>query len=146
MKKIFIFYDQTSYTFSWLSTLLWCKKEFSKAGYRIVFPKFFYGLDKVNKQDTHESLSKRILAIRGQIIFFAFHHTATISKNEKSIIDLLVLAKKNGNRVIWLDTSDSGGLCQFQYMPFVDRYLKKQVYKDLSIYQREVWGGRLFIS
>lgn len=144
MKKIYIVYDQTSYTFAWLSTLLWCKKEFREAGYLIKFPRFFYGLSKANKLNTISDFSQQISRIKNQIIFFAFHHTTKVAKDDKSIIELLVLAKRNGNRVIWLDTSDSGGLCKFGYMPYVDRYLKKQIYKDLSVYKREVWGGRLF--
>ncbi len=48
------------------------------------------------------------------------------------------------DRLIWFDTTDSTGTTQFQFLPYLDRYLKIQALKDRSRYQRGYYGGRIF--
>jgi len=49
-----------------------------------------------------------------------------------------------GTRLIWFDSRDSAGNCQFDVMPFVDLYLKRQLYRDRSAYLKTLYGGRQF--
>jgi len=46
--------------------------------------------------------------------------------------------------VVWFDTTDGTGTTQFQFLPYVDKYLKLQVLRDRSLYQKSYYGGRFF--
>ena len=48
------------------------------------------------------------------------------------------------NKIIWFDISDSTSVTHFEVMPFIDLYLKKQIFKDKKNYQRKLYGGRIF--
>ena len=48
------------------------------------------------------------------------------------------------SRLIWFDTRDSAGNCQFDVLPHVSIYWKKHLYKDRSIYTRPLYYGRLY--
>ena len=61
-------------------------------------------------------------------------------------VDLSLLKKislKNNN-LIWFDTRDSAGTSQFEVMPYVKKYVKKQLYKDMNLYQKDLYGGRYY--
>ena len=48
------------------------------------------------------------------------------------------------NKLIWFDMRDSAGTTQFEVMPFVDRYVKKQIYRDPQYYFDPPYGGRAY--
>ena len=48
------------------------------------------------------------------------------------------------NKLIWFDMRDSAGTTQFEVMPFVDRYVKKQLYRDQQYYFEPPYGGRAY--
>jgi len=60
------------------------------------------------------------------------------------IINILLKAKEEANKVIWLDTSDSTSVTHFELIPYVDLYLKKHIFKDKSLYKKKFYGGRIF--
>ena len=65
-------------------------------------------------------------------------------QNSKNLIeDIKFIYDKNKN-IIWWDMRDSAGTTQFEVMPFVKKYVKKQIYKDLNIYCRALYGGRYY--
>ena len=41
-------------------------------------------------------------------------------------------------KVVWLDNSDSTSITHFELMPFIDLYLKKQIFKDKSLYRKNL--------
>lgn len=49
-------------------------------------------------------------------------------------------------KLVWFDTRDSAGTTQFSVMPYVDMYLKKQLYSDRSVYAgiSRLSGWRLY--
>ena len=51
--------------------------------------------------------------------------------------------KKNKN-LYWFDMRDSAGTTQFEVLPFVKKYVKKQLYKDKEVYFNKINGGRLY--
>lgn len=51
--------------------------------------------------------------------------------------------KKNKN-LYWFDMRDSAGTTQFEVLPFVKKYVKKQLYKDKKVYFNKIKGGRLY--
>lgn len=140
-RKITIFYDNTTYTLRWLSALDWSKSSFSSRNFKITYWRPFHGLfslNKVNCKKMFNAFKKK----RFDIVFLAFHHTSDFYKQD--YINLVKYAKQRCNKLVWLDTSDSCGTCNFKIIEYVDFYLKKQMYKDFNLYKREVWGGRLF--
>src|SRR5690606_30243263 len=54
--------------------------------------------------------------------------------NQNFIIEFILKAKKNGNRVILFDTGDSTGSRCFNLTPYVDIHLKKQLLKNKEEY------------
>ena len=53
-------------------------------------------------------------------------------------------AGSRGARVVWFDSRDSTGNCQFDVMPHVEIYLKRQLLRDRSLYARRTYYGRVF--
>jgi hypothetical protein len=52
--------------------------------------------------------------------------------------------RENFRRVVFFDTDDSANSNLFFVLPYVDRYWKKQLYKDRSEYLKSRFGNRLF--
>lgn len=59
-------------------------------------------------------------------------------------LDKLARLRKRVRRLIWLDVTDSSGTTQFQVLPFVDKYLKKQLLRDKRLYLRTFYNGRVY--
>jgi glycosyltransferase involved in cell wall biosynthesis len=53
-------------------------------------------------------------------------------------------AKAKVPRLFWFDSRDSAGNCQFDVLPYVEKYLKRQMYKDRQLYLRKFYYGRMF--
>ncbi len=63
--------------------------------------------------------------------------------NRVDINFLKKLCLKNKN-LYWFDMRDSAGTTQFEVLPFVKKYIKKQFYKDKKIYFKKLRGGRFY--
>jgi hypothetical protein len=46
--------------------------------------------------------------------------------------------------ILWFDNRDSAGNTQFEVLPFVDRYCKKQLFRDRRLYRRHLYQNRAF--
>ena len=66
------------------------------------------------------------------------------SYSHEKILEILFNLKKKSIKVIWFDLRDSAGTTQFEYLPFIDLYVKKQLYNDLSFYKKSFYGGRIY--
>jgi len=64
--------------------------------------------------------------------------------NREYVLTLLQKIKEKCYRVIWLDSTASTGTTQFQVLPYVDKYWKKQVLKDMALYERKYYGARIY--
>jgi len=64
--------------------------------------------------------------------------------NSDFVLSLLEKIKEKCTKVIWLDLTASTGSTHFQVMPYVDKYWKKQVLKDMTLYEREYYGARIY--
>lgn len=151
MRTIEIFYDNTGYTLRWLRALILTKKEFKERGFRIVFntvsspfPLFY----KIFPQpDTKEAFIKLFKKKKYDIVFLAYHHsqeTGICHFSEKDRSETLKYIKSKTNILCWLDTSDSTGTCMFDVLPYVDFYFKKQILKDIKMYTKCFYGGRIW--
>ncbi|MCH7972656.1 MAG: glycosyltransferase family 1 protein [Bacteroidetes bacterium] len=65
-------------------------------------------------------------------------------KKKENIFSFLKDAKKQGVRVFWFDTSDSTWSTQLEVLPFVDKYLKNQIFANKNIYLKSFRTGRIF--
>ena len=63
--------------------------------------------------------------------------------NHNFLDSLKKISKKNSN-IIWLDFSDSAGNTQFEVLPLVKKYVKKQFYKDKSLYKKNFFRNRFY--
>lgn len=129
--------------------MLCSKREFKKLGYKLEYSSCFDYLPLNNIVDGKRlEISTLQKACKGyrDIVFLAFHHTTSyLGKcSEKERGKILSEIKKHCRVLVWLDTADSTGTCLFDVMPYVDLYFKKQLLKDVSIYEREVWGARIY--
>ena len=146
MQDIIIAYDGTSYTYRWIKTLIWARQEFNERDYRINYVNvralFPFGSIAENQID---AVFKRK---RVDILLIAYHHSISSVKNCNQLDTVSILKKLRGKceKIIWLDTADSSGTTQFEVLPYVDFYLKKQLLKDLNGYKTHHYGMRCYID
>ena len=148
MRTITVFDDGSNYTMRWLRGLVWAERELMERGFRLVFnggktliPRKLNGNKEFLFDDLKESIAR---SHKLDIVFLAFHHGRQFYKHSDSeIIELLKMIKSRCNYLVWLDTADSTGTPKFQYLPYVDKYLKKQILKDRKRYLSPIWGGRI---
>ena len=58
-------------------------------------------------------------------------------------VEFCLRFQSHGCKIIWFDSRDSAGNCQFDVLPYVSTYLKRQVYRDRSVYLKPMYYGRL---
>ena len=76
---------------------------------------------------------------------YLFLNSRSLPKNN-DFIDIAYLKKlysKNSN-LYWFDMRDSAGTTQFEVLPYVKKYIKKQLYKDKTLYSKKIEGGRFY--
>tara|TARA_B100000989_G_C19489844_1_gene449260 strand:+ start:298 stop:1413 length:1116 start_codon:yes stop_codon:yes gene_type:complete len=87
-------------------------------------------------------ISKKIFYGDFLIISSRFFGTLTSDPRNSVVLNFLENSFKKDIKIIWFDLRDSAGTTQFQVLPYVDFYVKKQLYKDLRIYTKDLYGGR----
>lgn len=148
MRVITVYYDNTWYTLSWLKQLLICKSVFREKNIRIRFkgPEAFVPkMESIYKPLTSKEQFLKAFSEQHDIVFIAYHHPSGICGfSAEDRTDCLRVLREHSEKVVWLDTADSTGTCLFDVLPFVDMYLKKQLFSDLTLYQKALYGDRLF--
>lgn len=66
-----------------------------------------------------------------------------LNKDESSV-GLLKKIRQKYEKVVFFDDSDGSDSFHFEYMPYVDLYLKKQILKDQKQYFRSLYGRQPF--
>lgn len=64
-------------------------------------------------------------------------------KNNERLNQVENIYKTNKN-LIWWDMRDSAGTNQFNIMPYVKYYVKKQIYKDKNLYFKSFYQDRIY--
>ena len=64
-----------------------------------------------------------------------------LAKNLNSVIGRL---RKRVKYLLWFDHDDSTGKINYNVLPFVDRYYKRQLLKNRTLYEEKLYDGRLF--
>jgi hypothetical protein len=65
-------------------------------------------------------------------------------ENKHRIFDFLQKCKRYRQKILWFDTTDSTWSTQLEVLPYVDSYLKNQIYNDKSLYLKTFRTGRIF--
>lgn len=66
-----------------------------------------------------------------------------VAANFKEIIRKL---RKTTNYIIWFEQTDGPGGAHLPVLPYVDKYYRSALYKDLSIYKRELFKLSYFVD
>ena len=66
------------------------------------------------------------------------------SEDGDKIFSFLDNAQSKVNYVVWFDVTDSTGTCQFQVLPYVDKYYKSQLLKNRELYSKKMYGSRIY--
>lgn len=147
-RTIHVFYDNNLHTLNWLRTLVVLKKEFKEADVNLIVKGFTVPVPYMHRLvkifTTKEQYIHLFSKHNYDIVMLAYHKSrpglAHLKKEEQ--IEVLQVLRKHCNRIIWLDVSDSVGTSQFHVLPYVDKYLKKQLFKDKSMYLNSYYGGK----
>ena len=99
---------------------------------------------KVFHKSSDECLSCNVLCLISKPTFRLVKEREPVCNESGPIVRFLRRARRSADRIIWMDNSDSTGVTHFELLPYVDRYLKKQLFRDRSLYQKEFYGGRIF--
>ena len=134
MKKINFFYSEDQIILYSLFPIFKNKKKLKDLGYEV----FFY------KKICLKLFECEYLIIFSKSLIHQLKNETTIFTEEGKIISFLKTAKKKVNKLIWFDSSDSTSVTHFEVMPYIDLYLKKQIFKNKNLYQRNFYGGRIF--
>lgn len=101
------------------------------------------------KESGHElsffqDISEKIWGCDIILIFSRYFYRGEQEQAETNSRIFFEQAQNHNIPLIWFDERDSAGNGQFEVMPYIKLYLKKQLYRDLSVYGRKLYGNRLF--
>lgn len=65
-------------------------------------------------------------------------------KDKHKIFSFLEQSAKKNQKILWFDTTDSTWCTQFEVMPYVNLFLKSQVFRDKMQYLKRFRTGRIF--
>lgn len=134
MIKVNLLIDTSKIIYYHIFPLLVNHKHFQNAGIKI---KFYYRLK-------NSIFDCDVLIILSKPIFNLLNEEKYILDIDGPVLTFLKNAKKKVPRIIWMDTADSTSTTHFEVLPFVHKYLKKQILKDKSLYETQFYGGRIF--
>ncbi len=147
MRTITLIYDGTFNTYRWLKTMMSARKEFYKRGFNIEYASIldYIPYPRSSYNPFEKILLKWDTTFKYDIVFLAFHHSQSIiGLNADARIEFVKKLRERSNLLCWMDTADSTGTCLFDVLPYVDLYFKKQLLKNVDLYTREFYCGRLY--
>lgn len=74
---------------------------------------------------------------RCDVLFLASSHFMWAGISREQRLEFVKRTRDRVPKLIWFDTADSTGSTQFELLPYLDRYLKKQMLKDKTLYRLE---------
>lgn len=91
----------------------------------------------------HWKISERVFNC--DVIFINSNVFRVFWRSKKAyIFDFLEKAKSRKLKIFWFDTTDSTWCTQFEVMPYVDYFLKSQIFADKNLYLQRFRSGRIF--
>ena len=133
-KKINILINREGIVFYTIYPLILNKKKLLDLGYKITF---YFKLSK-------KLLDCDILILISKPTQKIIDENNISTKNNNALLEYLSEIRSEVKKIIWFDNSDSSSVTNFEVMPFVDIYLKKQILINKSLYNSNFYGGRIF--
>ncbi len=134
IKKINILVNREGIVFYTIYPLILNKKKLLDLGYKITF---YFKLSK-------KLLDCDILILISKPTQKIIDERSINTKNNNALLEYLSEIRFDVKKIIWLDNSDSSSVTNFEVMPYVDIYLKKQILVNKSLYNSNFYGGRIF--
>lgn len=105
-------------------------------GFNILYP--FYKFEEEFKKNNVEFIyftdHRSMLRSKFDVYFIIGRYFQFLKQkkriSDEQVIEFCLRIKNRGGKIIYFDTSDSSGSRFFQYIPFVDLFIKKQLLKD----------------
>jgi len=134
MKVINILADRSGIVSYTLAPIIFNKKSLFELGYDIRI-----------KYEISESLFEcHTLCFVSKPTIRLLNETSPIFNLEGPVLNFLLKSREKVDDLIWMDDSDSTSVSHFEVLPYVDKYLKKQLFKDKDLYRKDFYGGRIF--
>jgi len=73
-----------------------------------------------------------------------FHLEGHDSEGKQRLLEIIAGFNERIKKTVWFDMRDSTGNTQFEVLPYVTRYLKKQLLKDRGLYRNTFYGNRIY--
>ena len=106
---------------------------------------FIFFRDKFEKLGVTFKFISRLdeRALSSDIIFLSSRFFKKVNQLvDDNYFSTFELLKKKKIKIVWFDLRDSAGTTQFEVLPYVDLYFKKQIYRNLNTYYKDIYGGR----
>ncbi len=106
---------------------------------------FIFFKDKFEKLGINFNFISRLdeRALSSDIIFLSSRFFKKVNQLvDDNYFSTFELLKKNKIKLVWFDLRDSAGTTQFEVLPYVDLYFKKQIYRNFNTYYKDIYGGR----
>ena len=134
MKVINVLADRDGIANYALAPLIFNKKLLLESGYDVRI-----------KYKINESLFEcNTLCVISKPAIRVLKEKSRIFNLEGPVLNFLLKSRGKVDSLIWMDDSDSTSVTHFEVLPYVDKYLKKQLFKDKSLYRKDFYGGRIF--
>jgi len=133
-KKINILINREGIVFYTIYPLILNKRRLLDLGYKITF---YFKLSK-------KLLDCDILILISKPTQKIIDRKKINTENNNTLLDYLSKIRSKVEKIIWFDNSDSSSVTNFEVMPYVDIYLKKQILTNKSLYNSNFYGGRIF--
>ncbi len=79
------------------------------------------------------------------LLILRYFRNVDVADKEAGVdVSVLEDLRSHYDRIVFFDDGDAAGDTRFEVLPYVDAYLKKQYYRDLSIYERRLYGRNLY--
>lgn len=143
MRKITVFHDGNDTCLKWVMALSWARRQLAMRGVRVrIVRPCLYDTRSV---EGAERLKRQLMVGRYDIVFIVSHRNrGFLLLSQEEQFEVLTSLRKRSRMMVFLDDSDSTGTCEFHLLPYVDRYLKRQVLKDKSLYLEPLHGDRIY--
>ena len=134
MKRIHVLINRDDIVNYAMMPLRYNRKQLKEQGYQVNF--FYKPSAKCLECDVLCLISKPTIKILKEL--------SPVFDENGPVLQFLKQARQFANRIVWMDDSDSTSVTHFEVLPYVDKYLKKQLFKDRKYYRKKLYGGRIF--
>ena len=143
MRELTVFHDDAWLPVHWLGVLTVCRKELLQRGLRVNIADPLFPIEDAAKYAAW--VKRKLLSRSYDIVAIASHRgQGFMGFSSEEQIDILKKMRDRCRTIVFMDINDSTGTCEYHLLPYVDRYLKRQLLADRELYTKPQWGGRIY--